>query len=234
MALDAFLRPSADAGRHRSLRRRGGRPIRGNLGATVGHYRVLGVHYFQRYNVPNLAAENEGAPPDPERYATRWSAAARPVILAGGLTGPAALSPGGDVDDVAFLDAALAALARRGQLHLLDCAWLALHNYAFRLHDGVIRRHLGRPLPMIATEGGAHVGVAFDPAYPPVDEARQLELVLDGYRYLRRAEREPYYFAASYWVIANAEGGPEPAWEAQALFRAGSVSPIVAALKASP
>jgi hypothetical protein len=96
-------------------------------------------------------------------------------------------------------------------------------------------RRLGRPLPMIATEGGAHVGVAFDPAYPPVDEARQIELVLDGYRYLQRPEREPYYFAASYWVIANAEGGgPEPAWEAQALFRAGHASPIVAALKALP
>jgi hypothetical protein len=217
----------------------------------VSHYRALGVRYFQLYNEPNNATENEGAAPDPERYVQRWSDAARLVLLNGGLPGFGALSPGGDADDLEFLDAALAALARRGQLHLLDCAWLALHNYTFnrpidhlgdrhaylgfRLYHEIVMHRLGRPLPMIATEGGAHVGVAFDPAYPPVDEARQLELVLDGYRYLQRPEREPYYFAASYWVIANAEGGgPEPAWEAQALFRAGHVSPIVDRLKALP
>jgi hypothetical protein len=228
-----------------------GRPIRGDLGAMVSHYRALGVRYFQLYNEPNNSAENEGGAPDPERYVQRWSDAARLVLLSGGLPGFGALSPGGDADDLGFLDAAVAALERRGQVHLLDCAWLALHNYAFnrpidyagdrhaylgfRLYDDIIRRRLGRPLPMIGTEGGTHLGVAFDPTYPPVDEARQVELVLDGYRYLQRPEREPFYFAASYWVIANAEGGgPEPAWEPQALFQPAYASPLVDRLRALP
>jgi hypothetical protein len=45
------------------------------------------------------------------------------------------------------------------------------------------------------------------------------------------AHREPFNFAYSYWVIANAAGGGhDPAWESQALFQTDGQSPLVGAL----
>jgi hypothetical protein len=225
-----------------------GRPIEGDLGAMVRHYRALGVQYFQLYNEPNNNGENVDGTPNVERYLDQWTAAARTVVANGGLPGFGALSPGGNMDDLTFLDQALAGLKRRGQLHLLNTAWFALHNYTFnrpveftgdqhsylkfRLYDDIIRRHLGRSLPMIGTEGGTHPGNDFDKRYPVVDEARQAQLVLDGYRYMERPDREPYYFAYTYWIIANEAGGGVPgAWSPHALFQPGRTSPIVDLLK---
>jgi hypothetical protein len=228
-----------------------GRPIEGDLAEMVRHYRRLGVRYYQLYNEPNLAAENVDGVPNVERYVEQWSAAARVVIINGGYPGIGALSPGGTMDELQFLDATLVRLRERGDLHLLDCAWLALHNYSFnrpidyvgdqhsflsfRLYHQIIARRLGRPLPMISTEGGTQIGVAFDPAFPPVSPARQVELVMDAYCYMARPDREPYYFAASYWLIANETGGgPELDWSSQALFRHDDVSPIVFQLRDLP
>jgi hypothetical protein len=225
-----------------------GRPIEGDLGAMVRHYRALGVRYFQLYNEPNNNGENVDGRPNVDRYVEQWSAAARVVLANGGLPGFGALSPGGNVDDLTFLDQALAGLKRRGQLHLLDRAWIPLHNYSFnrpvdyvgdqhsylkfRLYNDIIQRHLGRSLPMIGTEGGTHPGQDFDKRYPVIDEASQVRHVLDGYRYLARPDREPYYFAFTYWIIANElGGGSEPAWSKHALFQPGYTSPIVDALK---
>jgi hypothetical protein len=196
-----------------------GRLIQGDLGAMVQHYRALGVHYFQLYNEPNNNGENVDGRPNVERYLDQWTAA-QVVVANGGLPGFGALSPGGNMNDLQFLDQALTRLRERGQLHLLDRAWFVLHNYSFnrpvedatdqhgylsfRRYDAIIRRHLGRSLPMIGTEGGTHPGNDFDKRYPVVDEARQVQLVHDGYGYLEN--REPYYFAYSYWIIANELG----------------------------
>ncbi|MCC6626635.1 MAG: hypothetical protein IT340_04440 [Chloroflexi bacterium] len=228
-----------------------GQPVPGapeSLAAMVQHYRGLGVRYFQLFNEPNNNRENPDGRPNVARYVTDWSDAARVVIMNGGLPGIGALSPGGDMDDLQFLDGTLDHLAQRGQTHLLDCAWLALHNYSFnrpieyvgdqhsylgfRLYHDIIQRRLGRPLPMIGTEGGTHVGADFDPAYPIVDATRQAELVLDAYRYLERPGREPYYFAFTYWIIADEE--PADGWDVPSpppLFQAEGVSALVARLK---
>lgn len=223
-----------------------GRPIQGDLGAMVRHYRGLGVQYFQLYNEPNNNNENVDGKPNVDRYLDQWTAAAKVVTANGGLPGFGALSPGGNMDDLAFLEQALAGLKRRGQLNLLDHAWFVLHNYSFnrpvedgsdqhsyasfRRYNAIIQRHLGRSLPMIGTEGGTHLGNDFDKRYPVVDEARQVQLVKDGYGYLKG--REPYYFAYSYWVIANElGGGTDPAWSRHALFQPGYTSPIVDTLK---
>ena len=225
-----------------------GRPIQGDLGAMVRHYRALGVQYFQLYNEPNNNGENVDGRPNVERYLDQWTAAARVVQENGGLPGFGALSPGGNLDDLTFLDQALAGLKARGQVNLLDRAWLALHNYSFnrpidyvgdqhsyltfRQYDAIIRRHLGRSLPMIGTEGGTHPGNDFDKRYPVVDASRQTQLVMDSYRYMARPDREPYYFAFTYWIIANETGGGhEPAWSRHALFQPGYTSPIVDLLK---
>lgn len=225
-----------------------GRPIEGDLGALVSHYRALGVRYFQLYNEPNLAAENVDGQPNVKRYVEQWATAARSVLLAGGYPGIGALSPGGDYDDRRFLEEMLIELDERGERHLLDCAWLAVHNYAFnrpinyvgdthsflgfRLYHEIIARRLQRPLPMLGTEGGAQIGVAFDPAYPPVTPDRQVALVMDGFDYMVRRDREPFFFVTSYWVIANEVAGAITLdWSSQALFRTDATSPIVYKLK---
>ncbi len=211
-------------------------PISGDLGAMVRHYTDLGVHYFQLYNEPNVAAENGGSAPDVNRYLDLWLPAAKAVAANGGLPGFGALSPGGEVDDRAFLRDALVAIQARGESATLNRAWLASHNYAgerslsdpdgflrFRQYDAIIRSILGRSMPIVGTEGGSYtVG--------PVDQTRQIDQVLGAYRYM--ANREPYNFAYTYWVIANsAGGGHDPSWEWQALFRNGWTSPLVEALK---
>lgn len=213
-------------------------PIEGDLGAMVRHYRNLGVSYFQIYNEPNLALENGGRPPSVDRYLDLWIPAAKQVLAGGGLPGFGALSPSGDVDDRAFLSAALERLAERGEEDILNRAWLSMHNYAgprpledpdgflrFRQYAEIMRSHLGRVIPIIGTEAGTYVG-------PSCSEERQAELVTGAYQYM--AERcEPYCLAYSYWVVANKEGGGHDSnWEEHALFgEGGQISRIVTSLK---
>jgi len=214
-------------------------PLEGDLEATVRHYRQLGVHYYQLYNEPNLVFENNGQQPSVDRYLDLWVPLARRVIAAGGYPGFGALSPNGEVDDRVFLARAIDRLRERGELDVLERAWLSVHNYCggrplsdpdgflrFRQYAEIMAGRLGHVLPMIGTEGGAYVTDV-------VDETTRTNLVVDAYRYMAQ-ESEPYWFAHSYWVVANAEGGGhDPQWEWQALFTEGNrVSPIVDALKA--
>lgn len=226
-----------------------GRPIQGDLGALVRHYKPMGVHYYQLYNEPNLDAENEWQPPNPNRYVDLWTAAAKQVIEAGGLPGFGSLAPGGNFDDIEFLKQALDAVEARGQTSLFDRAWIGLHNYTlnhpldyvkdsngflkFRWYDEIVRQKLGRSLPIISTEGGTHVGVDCDKTMPAITEDKQVEMVVDAYDYMKKAE--PYYLAYNYWIIANeAGGGADKGFEWQALFQNNRTSPVVAALKNLP
>jgi len=210
-----------------------------DLAALVRHYRALGVYYFQLYNEPNLRLENGGRAPDVQRYLDQWIPAARTVAAAGGLPGFGALSPGGDVDDLEFFQSALREIKRRGALDALDRAWVSIHNYTgdhpivdtgdgwgfyrYRRYADLLQQELGRILPLIGTEGGTHPGGS-------ISEARQVEMVREAYRAM--ADVEPYNFAYTYWLIANAEGGgKDPAFEQHALFQPGRVSPVVDALK---
>ncbi len=225
-----------------------GRPIQGDLAALVRHYVRLGVYYYQLYNEPNLSVENPEGRPDVDKYLDRWVPAARVVAHNGGYPGFGALAPGGNMDDLEFLRIALDRLVARGEADALDRAWLSMHNYMFnhpldyaedsngylkfRWYDRIIREKLGRPMPIIGTEGGAYPGAHEDKRFPPLSEAEQVRRVVDAYRYMDR--REPYYFAYSYWIIANEEGGGyDRAFTDHALFKSGGrVSPIVSALKA--
>ncbi len=214
----------------------GVQPLSGDLGAMVQHYKALGVSYFQLYNEPNHSVENDGQYPDVNRYLDAWIPAAKAVIDNGGLPGFGALSPGGEFKDTEFLSQAIDGLRARGEMGLLDKAWLASHNYQgdraledtegftrFRLYADILQQKLGRVLPIIGTEGGTFVS-------GPVDEARRTAMVTQAYRYM--AQREPYNFAYSYWVVANqAGGGHDPAWEWQALIHSDGQSDLVNALK---
>ena len=214
-------------------------PIQGDLEGLVRHYHQLGVSYFQLYNEPNLMVETHGEPPDVSKYLDLWIPAAKRVIAAGGLPGIGALSPQGEMDDRKFLASALDELQARGEGDILQRTWLAVHNYTgprpvsdpdgflrFRQYDAIIRQRLGHSLPMVGTEGGTHVG-------PGVDESRQVQTVLDSYRYMEQSP-EPYNFSYTYWIIANeAGGGKDPAFTQHALIREDGPSALARALTAS-
>jgi hypothetical protein len=223
-----------------------GAPIQGDLGAMVRHYKSLGVSYFQLYNEPNNNGENPGGVPDVKGYVDKWLAAAKVVTANGGLPGFAALSPGGNVDDLQFMRDALTEIKNRGELGALDKAWVAMHNYTFnrpidytadsngflkfQWYDKIINEVVGRNLPLIGTEGGVAIGSNHDPNYPPVDESRQAQLLADAYGYMDHAE--PYFFAYSTWVIANeAGGGTDPAFSSYALIRPDGANEAVDVLK---
>ena len=211
--------------------------ISGDLGAMVRHYKALGVSYFQLYNEPNHSVENDWQYPDVNRYLDAWIPAAKTVIENGGLPGFGALSPGGEFKDTDFLSQAIDGLRARGELGLLDKAWLVSHNYQgdralndqegfsrFTVYADILKQKLGRLLPIIGTEGGSFVTDSFS-------EAQRTARVTEAYRYM--TQREPYNFAYSYWVIANqAGGGHDPAWEWQALIHPDGSSDLVNALKA--
>lgn len=207
-------------------------PIHGDLQAMVRHYAKLGVRYFQLYNEPNLMVETGGQPPNVDQYLDLWVPAARQVIEAGGLPGFGALSPQGEMDDREFLRQSLERLAARGQSHLLDRSWLAMHNYTgprplgdpdgflrFQQYDAIIRAALGRSLPIIGTEGGTHTSAH-------VSEAQQVAMMTGAYEYMQ--QREPYNFAYTYWIIAN---GHDPAWDEHALIRPDGPTALAQALK---
>lgn len=216
----------------------GGAPVSGDVQKLVRHYKAMGVNYYQLYNEPNLSLENQGKPPSPERYAHLYIDAARDVIAAGGLPGFGSLSPTpglapgsmpGDMDDLQFLRESLQHVQALGGQDVLDRSWLSVHNYGaehlrIREYDKVVQQVLGRSLPQIGTEAGIYPG-------DTLSEQAATQIVADAYRYL--GQREPYYFAYTYWIIANESGvgHHDPAWNHQALFRQDGRSPIVDMLR---
>jgi hypothetical protein len=205
-------------------------PYDGNLGAMVAHYRRKGVIYYQLYNEPNVNIENLQGAANPNVYAVTWAAAARDVINNGGLPGIAALSPGGEYNHLFFWQRTLRALKRNNDAHLLNRTWISLHNYhgtrafddlggflMFREYDRITQEEIGRSLPIIGTEGGS---------YHP-DPQIMTDLIRFQYTYM--ADAEPYYFAVTFWLLANqAGGGSDPQWEWQTLFRPGDYKhPVV-------
>jgi hypothetical protein len=216
----------------------GGAPVEGDLEKTVRHYKKMGVNYYQLYNEPNLRIENSGQPPNPQQYAAKWLDAARQVIAAGGYPGFASLSPTpglapgaapGDMDDLKFLRESLQAVKAQGGGAVLDRSWLSVHNYGdahlrIRDYDNIVREELGRSLPQIGTEAGIYPG-------DTLSQQDATRIVADAYRYL--PQREDYYFAYTYWIIANdaGQGHNDAAWNHQALFRPDGQDPLVALLK---
>jgi hypothetical protein len=224
-------------------------PIQGDVEGMVRHYMGMGVHYFQPFNEPNLGVEQPDGVPSVERYLLAWIPAAQAIVRGGGLPGFGSLAPGGDMNDLEFLSAAIEGLRSRGQLGLLDRGWLSMHNYThnhpieqradtdgffkFRAYHDILRGALGRDMPIIGTEGGTFTGEHEDATLPAVDDAAAVSMATQAYAYMRQ-QREPWNFAYSFWTIANeAAGGSDPRFTQEALFKAdGSASPIVSALQA--
>lgn len=201
----------------------------GDLAAMVRHYRAKGVHYYQLYNEPNVNEENNQGAANPNQYATVWAVGARIVIENGGYPGFGSMSPGGAYNHYLYLERIIQVLKHNGDGWLLNRAWLSVHNYhgtrphddpdgflMFRNYDQILQVHLGRSLPMIGTEGGSY----------STDINVEKSLIIYQYTYMREAE--PYFFAFSYWLLANREGGGgDNTWEWQSLFRANYVHPVI-------
>ncbi|MCB0030357.1 MAG: hypothetical protein KDE28_20745 [Anaerolineales bacterium] len=211
------------------LFRSGVLPYDGQVGPMVAHYRARGVYYFQLYNEPNVDDENHQFLSNPNQYAAVWADVAREVVNNGGLPGIGALSPGGSYNHYTFLERTLQAIKANGDEALLAHAWLSVHNYhglrafddpdgffLFRNYNTIVERELGRSLPMVGTEAGSY---ADDPNV-------EKQFISFQYNYMQNAE--PYFFAVSYWLLANVEGGGhDNQWEWQTLFRPGYVHPVV-------
>jgi len=116
--------------------------------------------------------------------------------------------------------------------------WLAYEHF-----DALNRRHLGRSLPILATECGYIVGEDSDPRYPATTPDLHMAQTLEACRVMmgtsQRFKHAPdYFFCTSFWLLANAMLGSTSAWwEGQAWYSErwpGDALPIVHALQAEP
>jgi hypothetical protein len=104
----------------------------------------------------------------------------------------------------------------------------------FEAYAHIFYRRFGYYLPLISTEGGAIVGAAEDPRYPPLREEDLTTLTLGAYHAL--LDDAPAYFLAHMpWLLANSAAGHfDERFEHAAWYkdRQGTVLPVVKALKA--
>lgn len=116
--------------------------------------------------------------------------------------------------------------------------WLA-YEYA----DARIRSHLGRSLPVLATENGYLVGEDVDARYPATTPDLHMAQTLEASRIMmgtsQRFKPAPdYYFCTAFWLLGNAQlGSMSTWWENHAWYSErwpGGALPVVWALKAEP
>lgn len=114
---------------------------------------------------------------------------------------------------------------------------------AYEYFDARIRNHLGRSLPILATECGYLVGEDIDPRYPATTPDLHMAQTLEACRIMmgvsERFKPAPdYFFCAAFWLLANAQlGSNSPWWENHAWYSErwpNGALPIVWALKAEP
>jgi len=104
----------------------------------------------------------------------------------------------------------------------------------FEAYANIFYNRFGYYLPVISTEGGALVGSAEDPRYPPVRQEDLTELTLAAYHAMLDGA-PPYFFAHTPWLLANSAGEHfDERFEQAAWYknREGNVLPVVEALKA--
>jgi hypothetical protein len=106
----------------------------------------------------------------------------------------------------------------------------------YEAYANIFYNRFGYYLPVIGTEGGALVGSAEDPRYPPVREEDLTTLTLAAYHAMLD-NVPPYFFAHTPWLLANSAGEHfDERFEQAAWYknRLGNTLPVVEALKADP
>lgn len=106
----------------------------------------------------------------------------------------------------------------------------------FEAYGNIFYRRFGYYLPVISTEGGAIIGAAEDPRYPPVRTEDLTTLTLGAYQAMLD-DAPAYFFAQTAWLMANSAGEhADQRFEQAAWYkdRQGTVLPVVEALKEDP
>lgn len=114
---------------------------------------------------------------------------------------------------------------------------------SYEFFDHMVRKHLGRSIPILSTENGIMVGDRADPRYPRVTPNLHKERTLEMCRIMMGTSTlyppaPEYYFCTAFWLIANYHLGHYAAgWESQAWYSIrwpDGKLPIIDALKAEP
>jgi hypothetical protein len=105
----------------------------------------------------------------------------------------------------------------------------------FEAYANIFYHRFGYYLPVIGTEGGALVGSAEDPRYPPVREEDLTRLTLEAYHTMLD-DAPAYFFAHTPWLLANVAGGhADERFENAAWYKDRDTTlPVVDALKIDP
>ncbi len=94
-----------------------------------------------------------------------------------------------------------------GQVLVQDHAAFREYEYL----DALAKKHLGRSIPILATEGGYQVGRRTDLRYPRVTPALHAELTVALYEFMQR-DAPDYYFVACPWLLVGNENTRASAW----------------------
>ncbi len=109
--------------------------------------------------------------------------------------------------------------------------------------DALVRKQVGRSLPILATENGYLVGEHADPRYPATSPKLHASQTLESCRSLMgtstvHSPAPDYYFCSAFWLLGNYTLGHwAPEWEGHAWYSTrwtGGQLPIVEALKEEP
>jgi LysM repeat protein len=100
---------------------------------------------------------------------------------------------------------------------------------AFEYYAALAQKHLGRPIPILSTDGGYSVGQRVDPRYPRVTPQLHAELTVSMFEFVQR-EAPQYYFADLASCMLPSPGLQPEAWYSdywQVAFQKGPRTDVV-------
>ncbi len=155
---------------------------------NFGHNRPL--------NFPNDRVNQNGAPLTAQEYdfgaLTQW------------VWWDATRQRANTLDEV---NALRAARKNAGQVIAQDHA--AFREYEY--YDALAKKHLGRSIPILATEGGYQVGRRTDLRYPRITPALHADLTVAMFEFMQR-DAPDYFFAACPWLLTGSQKTQASAW----------------------
>ncbi len=89
----------------------------------------------------------------------------------------------------------------------------------FEYYNLLAMKYLGRPIPIISTEGGYWVGKREDNRYPRVSPESHRDLTVAMFDYVQR-QAPDYYFAVTPWLLIESPGRETDAWNSSFWLRA--------------
>lgn len=106
---------------------------------------------------------------------------------------------------------------------------IAHDHAAFREYeyfDALVKKYVGRSVPIISTEGGYQVGRRHDSRYPRITPALQADLTVAQFEFIQR-DAPDYFFACLPWLLIPSAHTQSDAWYSdywRRAFRTGNVT----------